>query len=271
MKANDVIIYTDMDGTLLTDRSMGPVVPERSLRQIRRFVEEGGCFGAASGREAPDILRYFPGIPLRAPLICSNGALVYDAVQGRVLRSIPLPKAYRRDCLDYVLSRRDLWIVAADQFGIYQVLTGDSARDVCPDNWERPFITMERFLTGDFTKVVYITASGEDMEALIADEARLPHSNLVVGAQSDPRYYEMVERSVSKGAGVRYAMEAAGLEGRTLVCIGDYFNDWTMLQTADIPACPDNSPQAIKDICQIVTCDHNEGAVGDLIERLHLW
>ena len=39
MNANEIILYTDMDGTVLSDWSMGPVVPERNLRLIRRFVE----------------------------------------------------------------------------------------------------------------------------------------------------------------------------------------------------------------------------------------
>ena len=271
MKANDIIIYTDMDGTALTDWSMGPVVPERNLRMIRRFIQEGGRFSAATGRQAPDVLRLFSGVRFRAPLVCANGAVVFDGGGGRVLRKIPLPGPYKRDCADYVLSRRDLWMVAADEHGIYQVLTGDPVRDDALDDWVRPRTTMERFLAEDFVKAVYILPEGGDMEGLKAEEARLPHHGLVAGAQSGPRYYEMVERSVSKADGIRYGLKAAGLTGRTLVCIGDYFNDWAMLQAADIAACPDNSPQEIKDICQIVTCGHNEGAVGDLIEQLHLW
>ena len=50
MKAKDYIIYTDMDGTVLTDWSLGPVVPERNLGRIRKFVEEGGSFSVASGK-----------------------------------------------------------------------------------------------------------------------------------------------------------------------------------------------------------------------------
>lgn len=260
-----------MDGTVLTDWDMGPVVPERNLRLIRRFVEEGGCFSAATGRDAPAVLRFFPGIPFKAPLVCSNGSVVYDGAAGRVLRKIPLPSAYKLDCRDYVLSRPDVWVVAANEHAIYQVLTGDAQRDDKLTDWIRPRITMEQFLAEDFVKAVYILAPGGDMEALKADVARLPHHELVIGAQSGPWYYEMVERSVTKAAGIRYALEAAGLEDRTLVCIGDYFNDWAMLQAADIAACPDNSPPEIKEICQIVTCGHNEGAVADLIEQLHLW
>ena len=47
MKATDVIIYTDMDGTALTDWSLGPVVPERNLARIRAFVSAGAWYSPA--------------------------------------------------------------------------------------------------------------------------------------------------------------------------------------------------------------------------------
>lgn len=109
------------------------------------------------------------------------------------------------------------------------------------------------------------------MEGFKTDFACMPHHDLVAGAQSAPMRYEVVEYSVNNGMDIRHALEVAGLEDRTLACIGDYFNDWAMLQTADITACPETSPCEIRDICKIITCGNNEGAVGDLIERLNLW
>jgi len=271
MKAEDIIIYTDMDGTVLSDWNLGPVVPERNLRLIRQFVEEGGAFSVASGRQAADILQFFPEVAFKAPLVCGNGAVVYDAAAGHFLRKISLPAPYKRDCLDYVLSRRDVWVVAADERAIYQVVTGNPVWDNALDDAVRPKITMERFLAEDFVKAVYIIPEGDSMGKLVAEVAKLPTHELVVGAQSGPRYFEMVERSVTKADGICCARKAAGLEGRILVCIGDYFNDWAMLQAADIAACPANSPREIKDICRIITCGNNEGAVADLIEQLNLW
>ena len=57
-------------------------------------------------------------------------------------------------------------------------------------------------------------------------------------------------------------------EERKLACIGDYFNDYEMLKSADIAACPSNAAQGIKDICDIVTCSNDEGAIAGLISAL---
>ena len=92
----------------------------------------------------------------------------------------------------------------------------------------------------------------------------------MTGFQSSHRYLEVVERAVNKAEGIRFARRAAGLEGRRLVCIGDYFNDLPMLRMADIAACPSNGAEELRAMCRIVTCDNNEGALADLIERLGL-
>lgn len=270
MKATDVIIYTDMDGTALTDWSLGPVVPERNLARIRAFVSAGGLFSVASGRQAPGILQLFPGVAFHAPLVCGNGSVIYDPAEQQVLRKTCLPTDYKCACVSYFLTHPEVWIVAADETRIWQIVSGDPARDDQLNDWPRPRMSIEDFLSGDYVKVVYILAEGGDMEALKHEVAALPGAELVTGAQSGPRYLEMVDRTVSKGAGIRQAMALAGLERRRLVCIGDYFNDESMLRQADIAACPSNAAQGIQDICQLITCSNNDGAVGELIERLGL-
>lgn len=270
MKASDVILYTDMDGTALTDWNLGPVVPERNLAAIRAFVAAGGLFSVASGRQAPAILRLFPEVSFRAPLVCGNGAILYAPVSGTVLHRTCLPSLYKHSSVSFFLTHPEVWIVAADEEQIWQVTSGDPARDDLLRDWPRPRLSISEFLARDFVKVVYVLAEGWDMEALKQEVAALPGAELVTGAQSGPRYLEMVERTVSKGAGIRRAMALAGLEERKLVCIGDYFNDESMLRQADLAACPANAAPGIQDICQIITCSNNDGAVGDLIERLGL-
>ena len=70
-----VIIMTDLDGTLLTDWSLGPVVPKRNLESITEFVKEGGNFSIASGRQYRDALSFFPQHFCNAPSVQNNGAV----------------------------------------------------------------------------------------------------------------------------------------------------------------------------------------------------
>ena len=52
------------------------------------------------------------------------------------------------------------------------------------------------------------------------------------------------------------------------VAVGDQENDLPMLMAADIAACPDNAAEAVKAVCGIHLCHHDEGCIADLIGRL---
>ena len=52
------------------------------------------------------------------------------------------------------------------------------------------------------------------------------------------------------------------------VAVGDQENDLPMLLAADIAACPDNAVEAVKAVCSLRLCHHDEGCIADLIGRL---
>lgn len=269
MKAQNLIIYSDMDGTMLTDRDRGPYVPQRNLQAIKRFISEGGAFSVASGREYSDILRYFPDIEFNAPLVCGNGSNLYDCQADKVFFADTLSKNYKTESAHYLLTHDNVWMVAADQYSIYQIMTGDPGRDSSiVDYLIRKTKTVDEYINGDMVKTVYVAADASQMEALRKDIDKLPSAHEVAQMLSSPIYCEIVNKTVSKAEGIRRAMKYAGMTDRTLVCIGDYMNDYAMIKNADIPACPSNACEQIRQLCGIVTCDNNTGAVADLIDRL---
>ncbi len=257
-----------MDGTALTDWALGPVILPRDLQLIQRFTREGGRFSVASGRQWPEIVPFFPENVFGAPLVCCNGALVYDPFTGRIIHRLLLPTAYKASCLDYFLTHRHIWLAAADEKRIYQISSNDPAKDRELQDRPRPLLSPEAFLVKPMLKAAYVTAKGDSVEKLKEEISLLPGAELVTGLQSGPRYLEMMDRRASKANGIRIALQSAGLTNRILVCIGDQRNDQAMLEAADISACPANAVQAIRDLCTVITCDNNSGALGDLIQFL---
>ena len=266
MKADELIIYADMDGTALSDWSRGPVVPEENLRALESFVAQGGLFSVASGRQYPEIMDFFPAGLICAPVVCGNGAIVYSPSEKKVVQEILLPKEFRRDVLELCEKRTELVLAAADKFGIYQVYTGDGHSAM--DGIIRKYITQEEFLTGPYVKACYILPDPALMQSVEEETAAFASYGLVTAARSSSIYLEIIRRDVSKAAGIAYARDYIGAGERKLACIGDYFNDYEMLMSADIAACPSNAAQGIKDICSIETCSNNEGAIAGLISAL---
>lgn len=267
MDFQNIVIYTDMDGTVLTDWSLGPVVPQRSMASIKRFMEKGGTFSIASGRQHLDILSFFDGLIPNAPLVQGNGTSLYDCIQNKVLISLPLSREYKEECVAMCKANPWIWPVTGTAHTVMQVAMGDG-RDKRNHSITGDSISIEEFLSGEYTKVVYVVEDPKDISRVEALTDAFRTAPQMQKAKSSPVFLECYDLRAGKDAGIRMAMELAGIQHKTLVCIGDFYNDEAMLRIADIAACPANAPEDIKALCQIITCSNNEGALADLIEIL---
>ena len=267
MDFQNIIIYTDMDGTVLTDWDRGPVVPQRSMASIKRFMEKGGTFSIASGRQHLDILPFFQGLVPNAPLVQGNGTSLYDCRQKSLLHSLPLTQKYKEECIAMCKAHPWIWAVTGTVDTVMQISMGD-ARDETNRSITGDAISIEEFLQGEYMKVVYVVADPDQVPQLQALTEAFETADQMQQTLSSPVFLECYDIRAGKGVGVRRAMELTGMQDKTLVCIGDFYNDVPMLKVADIAACPANAPDDIKAMCQIITCDNNEGALADLIEIL---
>ena len=266
MNADKFIIYSDMDGSILSDWDKGPVVPEYNLRMLEEFRADGGLFSVASGRLHRDIMSFFPEGMINAPVVCANGSQIYDTCSGSVIYKCLLPEKFRREAASYCRGREDVSIITADENELYHVELEGGGDD--GDGYIRNSISEEEFYSGDYTKICYVLRDLSIMDELKNATAGFDSAPLIDCVDSSPVYLEVMKKGISKAGGISRAMKYAGAEDRILVCLGDFYNDAEMLRDADISACPDTSPADIKEMCRFVCCSNNEGAVGDLIKRL---
>ena len=267
MDFSNIIIYTDMDGTVLTDWTMGPVVPQRNMAAIQRFMDKGGTFSVASGRQHLDILPFFNGLLPNAPLVQGNGTSIYDCRAEKVLYTLPLPREYKEEALKMCRENPWIWPVVGDVNTVMQIQLGDF-RDTDNRSTTGYKISAEDYLTQAITKVVYVVKDPTHISKLRELTDAFRTAPQMQQTLSSPIFLECYDKGAGKDSGIRTAMELAGIADKTLVCIGDFYNDVSMLKIADIAACPANSPDDIKSMCQIITCSNNDGALADLIEVL---
>ena len=268
MKEKEVIIFSDMDGTLLSDWSLGPHLPTENLEAIKRFISAGGLFSIASGRQFRETLEFFEGMTFPVPMVQGNGSVIYDSVSGEVLEKTVLPEAVKLECLDYSKKHRNVWLVAADEFDIYQVCSGDADWDSRLTDLRRTPITVEEYLALQAVKTCFVVENEAELPKVASDITNFKSADKFILMQSSPVFLELLDKTAGKAAGVKKAVSLANAEGRKLVCIGDYDNDCGMLELADIAACPSNSSPRVLEMADIVTCSNNEGAIADLISRL---
>ena len=267
MDFKDIVIYSDADNTFLKSWGEGvtPSAPENNLEAVKYFMEKGGHFSMATGREHNSVMQFFP-YKLNMPIVQSNGTLLYDDINSKILYATYLTKEMKKEIIDLCLSNKKYWLCCGTPDGILQVDFNDE-RDNSLHDIERKHTSVDFCMNNDVCKLCYVVEK-QDMPELIEDVKKFKCFDQINAAQSSAIYYECFNGEANKGKGIEQALKLTHMEDKTLVCIGDYYNDWEMLKVADIKVCPDNSPDDIKAFCDFVVCNNNEGAIADLIYKL---
>ena len=99
LEIDKLLIVCDLDGTLLNEnREVSP----KNKMALERFVEKGGHFTIATGRNLKGALKILDIVPVNMPIILMNGALIYDYKQNEILYECTLDK-YAQDIIFQVM------------------------------------------------------------------------------------------------------------------------------------------------------------------------
>ena len=270
------LIVTDLDGTFF---GQGTRLVERNLTAIEAFKAGGGHITAGTGRIPTNIRK---GIPLcgelfNAPAITANGAFIYDLKADVCLRSTPMnPEATLAAArlveslnprVGMRVSTGKAFLVNRDRLNsaILRDIGGD------PDSYAGEVLPLSEWKTeGAFWYKMVFRGEAEDLLA-VRPAVEAAFGDTFEYSVSSPRFFELQKKGCTKATGLHFVAEyLAGKLGHpvTTVAVGDQENDLPMLMAADIAACPANAVDAVKTVCDLHLCHHDEGCIADLIERL---
>lgn len=268
------MIVTDLDGTFLG--SHGALVP-RNLEAVTRFCQEGGLFTFATGRHHDHLLEVIPDLRklVNIPAIVANGSYLYDYATDRVLLEVFMDTDLTRKALLYArhYHSRVGFRVTTPQGFLTDGRTDYMQRFIAYSAQFRSYVVevapVERWIQRLWYKVVFRGAC-EDLDALMLD-LKEQFGDVFEYNKSSETYFEMQRKGCSKGKMLTVLKKTyerlAGIP-ITAYGVGDYENDLTLLQAADVAVCPANAQEQIKAVADWQLCDHNEGVIADLIGKL---
>ena len=273
MRYDQTAILTDLDGTLFN--SQGKVSAD-DRAAIQEFIDGGGLFGIASGREPHNARLHLPELPMNGPSIVLNGAAIYDFVGHQYLKTLLMDMEAGADVLRYC-QQHDLPL---DQ----QVFTTEGAFYVSPLEIADPgflrinqpigFMSMEKSLQKQWVKIVFLERKPNalaPMREYLAQKGYERRLSLVEGwtdVVEAGKYQELLPLGTNKGTAVTLLRELPVYEGRTLFAVGDYWNDMELLHATDVPCCPDNAIKEVKEACQHILPSHNDNPIAYLIRKV---
>ena len=264
-KFSGVLFYTDYDDTLYN--TAHTVSPENRAA-IRYFIQNGGRFSIATGRAhrtfTPQIQQ--EELELNAPVVLSNGAMLYDYQADRCLVESHLdgeaPERLAQLCRVFP----DLAVEAYHGEEIYvhnpNAVTTAHLTKVggiqipCPiGSMPTPWVKV--LLEQDHPYLLAVQAHllrcwGDSFEAIF----------------SNPYLLELTAKGCHKGSMAARAAQLLHIDPRHFYCMGDNQNDLPMLELSAIPFAPANCAPEVKDWGARVLCHCDDGVIGDIVDIL---
>lgn len=266
MDIRNVIILSDMDGTLLNSKKQ---ISDTDRVAIEKFTAMGGKFTVATGRTLQSFEQYRSMIDLPMPVVMYNGGGIYDYAKEKMLYSRFLPCNAREIAAELLRLMPDLGGEVLTSDGTYVFSNTDYMQyhtRICGITPE--FADISDIPDNSWFKVLF-TIAPEDIPNLELLVRHLGYDKEMDFVKSSDIFLEMLPKGSSKGSALNEYRRLEGMEDMTFVAVGDFNNDIEMIKAADIGACPANAEEEVKQSADIILEHTNdEGAVAELIEYI---
>jgi len=274
----------DLDGTTLLPEG---VLGERTRLCLRKLISKGMHIIISTGRAIESSEKYRSAIGAEGPMVFFNGAEIADVPTGKVLYTNLIS-------LDVV----DFGANLAREMGIhYQVylpagISPDTGKEDPNQKWEAlliekygPEAEMYYKHTGvnavikDLKKIATLPLEGCIKGMFIADPSlhdtvrqkfKERYGDKISIVRSYPTFLEVINNGVTKGEGLRIAMEHRGLKPEEVIAFGDEENDVPMFPVAGFAAAPENARENIREQADLIYGPNTEEGLAVFLEEIFL-
>jgi Cof subfamily protein (haloacid dehalogenase superfamily) len=260
------LLALDLDGTLLTPQKQ---ITPRTFELLCQVSQAGMKLIIATGQTAQVLRAVAAGLPLAAPQIIENGALVIDLVRDVILHEQLIPA----ELILPALAR----LRASGFHRAYHTHERVYVDKGTPraSSWYRPpvppAIEVEDVASLYPRRCIKIAGIGaaEMLRARRREFEDLFAGRLYV-TQSSFDLLEFLHPAVSKGHALRIIAADLGIRPDEVVAVGDNHNDLGMLRFAGLGVAMGNAHQEVKTEADYVTGSNSEEGVAALIEDVIL-
>lgn len=262
-KFDGILLCTDLDDTLLTSDKR---ISEENKKAIEYFKKEGGLFTFATGRVPRGARLMLEYITPNAPMVCFNGAGIYDFNKNKLIWSLDLD-AGAINVVEYVdKNMPQAGIEICTESHVYFAKLNRLVREhqifeKLPDDFADYHDIHETW-----RKVIFMVEENEipDLRKLIANSEFKDKYTFI---QSSPYYYELLPHDAGKGKALLKLAEI--LRVKTTIGMGDNENDIDLIKCADIGVAVANAVPEAQECADLITVDNHSHAAAAIIRALN--
>ena len=214
------LVALDLDGTVVPYGRAGTLPSRAVLAAVRRVVDAGVPVVVATGRAVPDALDTAVALGIHGvELVCTNGAVVYDAESGQVTHRVTVDAA----AAAYALASRipdAVFAAERDQYGF-----------MVTDGFHREFtvgredvVDLETLVAEPVARLVCV-APGRDVDYMASVAAEILDPASYGWDLGYSAWLDVMAPGVSKATGTSMICADLGVDPADVLAVGDGTND----------------------------------------------
>lgn len=265
MKYKNIILLSDLDGTLLDSKNR---VSKKNQEAIDYFIFNGGRFGVATGRSPINAKQYINNISINLPSILYNGCALYDFNTEEYLEIKTLNNKKLMDYLFYCL--------ATFKEVVIQVYTSEMCYVVSPELLADPevislhqpctFINLNEISHLPWIKILF-SGNKDELKEMALKIKEYELENEIHYVFTAITYLEFLPINATKGSMLEKLREISGKDYK-IYAVGDYYNDEEMLKAADVGIATENALPSLKETADMITVSNEDSAIADIIYNI---
>ena len=253
------LLLCDMDGTLLNSNHQ---ISEENQAALNDFVDNGGWFTVATGRREGSIMNYASKLPINAPAILYNGAVIYDFNEKKVLWKNCLPAETMGIVADLAAHFPGLGIEIFHNDNVYFYKQNEYT--MLHEKIDRfsPCILPVELIPKPWYKVL-LTWDPERLKdvALFLNT----YKEVIRAVFSEPHYLELTSKNASKDHALGQLIKILDISYSDVISIGDNLNDLEMIKISGTGIAVGNSHPELKKIAKLCCCHNDEHSIPDAL------
>lgn len=278
------ILALDMDGTLLdNNKVITPIVK----KNIQELINKGKEVTLTTGRFPASVWLHGQALGLKTELIALNGSVILDQTNGEPIKTVPLSGEVAQKIAGFA-NKHNVYV----HFHGYNVLfvenlnemnkgwamnniVVDEAKERIFENYKDQLQYFEIKEVKDFQEffkeqsetVVYkATILNENPETIEFLYQQMSNWEELSVTRTGLKRFDINATGVSKQMALKYLCDKKKIDSSEVVAIGDYDNDYKMIEWAGLGVAMGNGNTLIKSVAKVVTKSNEENGVAEIIE-----
>ena len=262
------IIFSDIDGTFLTNDKSVTALTEKAIKKI---VANGLKFVVVSARMPEAIYIITDNLKMsHTPIISYSGAYVLTEDE-KILYDKKIPAADAKNILSEMSKNwknisvsfyagRNWFVKNIDERIEKEIFNTDALAEVADFS--------ELLEKNIFPNKIFVRCEPSTC-AEMERELSKNFTNLNV-VRSAPHLLEIMDKSVSKATGIEIILKHYGFSKNDAIAFGDSYNDVEMLKLIPQSVAMGNAPAEIKKIASAVTDSNEDSGIYTYLEKIGL-